>query len=144
MITIRTFRTILLLQATSVIMLIISMIAFRHTLPPEIIAFKHAEALQCFNNTRTYYLSLYGFNLLLGVANIVDFIGLYLLKAFARPLFIILIILSLIGPMFGGISILPKEAYFLESITTTLSGIILALLYWSPIREIFDTHKNTP
>jgi len=140
MITIRTFRIILLLWATSPIGAVVSYILFRHTLPPDLLAYKHSVAVSHVASP-LYPLSL-------GVASvfllvfIVSFIGLYRFSRFARPLFTIWLASAFVSVLFYGPRVETPPVAWFEDASTILGGIVLAVIYWSPLHEHFTKHKT--
>ena len=139
MITIRTFRIVLILLAASGVLSLVCGIGLRHTLPSEILAYKHTVALA--HRGGGGHLNLWRGvgSLLLLLAYFVDIIGLYLLRPFARPLFVVLLALCFLFLMFSGIRIQPRAAAWFDDVSSLLSGVVLSLLYWSPIRDRFIT-----
>jgi hypothetical protein len=144
MITVRTFRAILLLKLASVLLFMVFAIFLRNTLPHDLLTYQYSTYLELRSSGIIFILTIV-FSLIYRIFSLVVFIALYLLRPFARPLFIVLIILSLVSQLISpAIIILPKTAMGIGTISTILDGIILAIIYWSPISEKFNAHKPVP
>ena len=71
-------------------------------------------------------------------------IGLCQFQPHARWLFAALTGFSLVLTLLGGMSTLTAWQNFLGSITTLLDGAVLALAYFSPLKERFHGSANLP
>ncbi len=134
MVTVRKFKNVLLL-------LIVCMIAggfgafFRYSLPPELQDYKHAVVAA---DRATGSLSLLSsVSAILSLAYIVSIIGLYRLRPFARPLFAASVALNFLVLMFFGPRVETRFISTFDDAITLINGVILALLYWSPLRDKF-------
>jgi hypothetical protein len=142
MITIKTFRFIIIAKAFLIIVGIIVSVFHEKSissLPPGIRAYEFSQL----TDHKGLLFDLL-FLLVFYFCIFVDYIGLYLFKPFARSLYVILYIIVAIYTITNSqFIILTHIENTLSSITSLLSGIIISLLYFSPISNYFVKHKKT-
>ena len=141
MITIRKFRFAVALLPTCFIGAIFCHILFRHSLPPELQAYKHNVATDHANGPM--FLWSLGFVIIYLLASTISVLGLYFFRPFARPLFVLCLVTGFVSILFYGPRVENRSVAWFEDVDTLLSGIVLALIYWSPIREHFTKQKPT-
>jgi phosphoglycerol transferase MdoB-like AlkP superfamily enzyme len=84
------------------------------------------------------FLVLTGFGFLMVVALVVSNIGLFFFWRFARPLYLVTTLAPvLLLPAFGP-DVSSGWAAMFDDLGMILSGIIIALIYWSPLRDLFE------
>lgn len=135
MISIRTFRFILLLLTACLFLGGIDLVLSRRTLPPELQTYKHSVAAA---DRAGGSLALEG--ALSGgfiLAYLVAIIGLYRFWPFSRPLFVITIVVGFILSFSFGPRVEARSVASFDDAISVLEGVVIALLYWSPIRERF-------
>jgi len=135
MISVRTFRIILLLLIACMFLGGINVILSRHALPPELQTYEHSVAAADRASGRLALEGVISGGVIL--AYIVAIIGLYRFWSFARPLFVIVIIVGLILTLSFGPRIQTRPEASFDDAVSVLEGVVIALLYWSPIREKF-------
>jgi len=69
--------------------------------------------------------------------NIISYIGMFLLRKVFRALFLILIVVSYPLSSIGGMSVMTGLEVILIDISTFLAGFIIALAYYSDIKNEF-------
>jgi divalent metal cation (Fe/Co/Zn/Cd) transporter len=140
MITTRTFRMILLLLIACTLTSTISVVLSRHTLPPEIQSYKRAVVAEKRKSGNLELRARIDIVVLLAYA--IAIIGLFSLKPFARPLFTVVVVAMIIWSLSFGLRIEARLVAAFSDAGSLLDGIIIALLYWSPIREKFIRPMN--
>ena len=132
----RTFRTILILGWASFVAASAAQLVTRPYLPAqlqEFLASEHRERLA------------EGFSPALGVAVIVlvfsltTQVGMFLLKPWARPCYVAALLLNyLFLFFFGPPMVTTATGYALASLNAALTGFLLALIYFSPFKKLFE------
>ena len=135
MISVRTFRIILLLLTACMVVGGVNVVLSRHALPPELQTYKHSVAEADRASGHLAWLAVIGVGVTL--AYVVAIIGLFRFWPFARPLFAILIVIGFISTLPFGARVQARSVASFDDAITLLEGVVLALLYWSPIREKF-------
>ena len=130
--TIRIFRVIILLYVVSRISGFIACFAVRHSLPPELDAFKYHQL-------HSHSFHILGFlAIMLMIAKIFNLITLYQLRSFARVHFLVLVMLLIAFNLCCRIYIAQPVEILFDELSNILQGVILAILYWSPIAVHFE------
>ena len=136
MISVRTFRVILLLLVACMLFGSVSLVWSRHALPPELESYKQSTVAADRATGHLAWDAAIGSAIIL--AYVVAIIGLFLLRPFARILFALLVGFSFVATFYYGVRIQTRSVATFDDAVTLLNGILLALLYCSPIRERFN------
>jgi hypothetical protein len=113
----------------------IDVILSRHALPPQLQTYKHTLRAADRASGRLAWEGAIAAGVMLAYA--IAIIGLFRFWPFARPLFAVLIVISFISTLWFGPRIQTRSVASFDDAITVLEGVVLALLYWSPIRERF-------
>jgi hypothetical protein len=85
-----------------------------------------------------------GIGIPLVIALLASSIGLFFFRPFARPLYLATTLGSiLIVPLYGGPYVVSGWMQTLDDIGLILSGVILATIYWSPLKELFEKRRES-
>jgi hypothetical protein len=121
------FRLILALYLTFVVLAIIGHVVGAPNLPPPLREFVAAA------DKTTWMVSWFGIAYLIAAS--ISCIGLLLFKNWARLLFVVV---TLVGSMpWDGPTVYPAMEYLFINLEFVLAGVIIALSFWSPVRERF-------
>ena len=82
-----------------------------------------------------------GILVLLLIALFIAWIGLFLFWRPARLIYLVVTVLALAVMPFFGPYVETGLSYTLTEATSIVAGIILALIYWSPLRDLFEKPK---
>ena len=72
------------------------------------------------------------------VATIVSYVGLFEWRPWGRKLFLQVTIAGVILELFSGASVASSLVNFLNDINNTLAGVIIAMLYLTPLSQRFE------
>jgi len=78
------------------------------------------------------------FNLLIVIAYIVNLFMLYKYISFGKPLYLILFCISILLSLMSGVLVMNAFLYTLAWLGSAISGALLVLLYYSPIKTKFE------
>ena len=78
------------------------------------------------------------FNLLIIIAYIVNLFMLYKYISFGKPLYLILFCIGILLSLMSGVLVMNAFLYTLVWLGSAISGAILVLLYYSPIKTKFE------
>jgi hypothetical protein len=124
---IKKFRLILALYLTFVVLAIVGHVVGAPNLPPPLREFVAAA------DKTTWMVSWLGVAYLMMAS--ISCVGLFLFKNWARLLFIVA---TLVGAMpWDGPTVYPAMEYLFINLEFVLAGVIIALSYFSPVRERF-------
>ena len=128
-------RMLIVVELLSALLGIYADIALQATFPPELQAYLLTESQGPFSAGD----AVKGvFFLALVVALIVAWVGLWLLKRWARTLYTTLVVISLVMTLFLGPVVTSAFAAALYSISSLAGGIMLGLLWFSELRGKFE------
>lgn len=102
---------------------------------PEALA--HAQEINDANLTNSSLIFLAIFGLALVASLIASTVGLFLFRAWAPRLAVITTVLSLFIVPILGVNVASGWSWLLTELATTLWGVILSLVYFSPLKENF-------
>jgi hypothetical protein len=111
------------------------------TLPPELRAFLTNENERSFGLSEILQLLAMLLSLTLWVAGS---IGTFLLWRYGRPLYLAAIITGVGITSFVGPSVVAPLASAFDEASQIVSGLVLGLLYFSPLRDRFRLRTKTP
>jgi hypothetical protein len=130
--TVRTFRRLLILSVVLPIVGALVSVATEHRLPSQLREYVAAQSA-----TLPSTVTLVGCLILLG-AWIAAVVGLYRLKPFGRRLFLLTLVVGLtLTPALGPYVDSGWGQLFYQA-TFVLDGLLVALMYWSPLAEQFS------
>ena len=129
--TIKLYRTILLVSFVLGIIAMVVGVASTATLPLELREYRQ-RALQ----NPPMWIVVVG--LLAFVGGIVSLVGLWMLQRWARTLYLTLIIAGVGIVPFAGPYVEGGWSYALYALANLIGGVIVALSYWSPISARFE------
>ena len=131
----RNFRLVIILGWATFAAAVAAQALSRRYLPPQLQDFLAAE--QQAKLVEGYTLVVVAALLIL-VFSLVTQVGLFLLKSWARPCYVVSFALSYLFVLFvGSPTVTSATGYALASLNAALSGFVLALIYFSPFKRLF-------
>lgn len=131
-------RSLRVLIVTDFLLLAVSVvvgIAGEAWLPEQLQAFEQARA-QADMTTNDWVMMVLG--LLLLIAVLVAFVGLLIFWRPARPLYFATLVVAALLTPFDGPYITSGLAQAFGDVSLIVSGIVLAVIYFSPLRALYD------
>jgi hypothetical protein len=81
---------------------------------------------------------------LLRVLVVSSVIGLFFFRRWARPLYLVTTILATLLLPVSGPYVASGWSQMIDELGLIVSGVILALIYWSPLKELFKRPTSLP
>jgi hypothetical protein len=81
---------------------------------------------------------LMAFYIVIAVATVVSWIGLFVFWRPARPLFLVTMVLFLLPTLLGGPHVDDGLSGTLAEIVSIITGVILSLIYFSPLEDFYE------
>jgi hypothetical protein len=135
----RFLRSLIVAEIAVGILYIIVSFFSEASLPAELRAYEEAQSEASL--TRGDFVQL-AVAIPLVIAALLARIGLFFFWRFARPLFLITLIADvLLTPLFG-VSIETGWGQMLDQAAVVVSGVVLALIYFSPLRTLYEKAKE--
>lgn len=135
----RIFRCLVILTITSSIMSIVLYFLERNSLPIEVKEYLLKQDAQM--PSRDHVLLL-GVSILGVLLFVTSFIGLYVFWPPARFIYTIFILIGLFIPLYCGLAIEPRGVAFWGAASEILDGIVLGMIFTSPVNELFTKSKS--
>ncbi len=129
-------RTLIIVELVSALLGIYADIALRSAFPPELQVYLFTQSQGPFGAGEALELVVL---VVFIVALVVAWVGLWLLKRWARTLYATLVVISLVLTLFLGPVVTSALAAALYSISSLAAGVMLGLLWFSELRGKFET-----
>ena len=113
---------------------VLSFIAF-FFISPEI---THLEEDLNSNFSDTYIMGIGVIAIIYIIAYLINLFLLYKFKSIGKPMYLVLFIVGALLILSMGISVSEPFIYLIDGLASAVSGAILVLLYFSPIKKEFD------
>ena len=113
---------------------VLSFIAF-FFISPEI---THLEEDLNSNFSDTYFMGIGVIAIIYIIAYLINLFLLYKFKSIGKPMYLILFIIGAVLILSMGISVTEPFGYLIDGLASAVSGAILVLLYFSPIKKEFE------
>lgn len=131
-------RSLRILIVVDLILIVISgivSIVGEAWLPEQLQAFEQARA-EADATTSDWVLMIVGVPLVIAV--LMSFIGLLVFWHPARPLYFATLVAAALLTPFGGSYVTPGWAQAIDGVSSIVSGVLLAVIYFSPLRELYN------
>ncbi len=139
MMTVKQFRLFLTLSWVLLVATIIMFIWTEQYLPPPLQEYLNQQLEDQAGIMESFLLMTIA--VILGLAIIISYVGLYFWKNWARPLFLISLVAGyLLSPLDTAPVVMPAWSYYLGDLATLFTGMVLAIIYYNEnIRQHFTT-----
>jgi hypothetical protein len=136
------FRALLLIYAVLIFGEILSDPATRDSLPEALRKFQEEDWRHDMNDEKADLLAMVS----IGALSLMAFsiVGLFALWRRARTLFTAYLLFVAISVVLSGPTVQSELTSVLSFMDTIISGLILGMIYFSPLREYFDKREDEP
>ena len=136
------FRTLLLIYAVLIFGEILSDPATRDSLPEALRKFQEEDWKHDLSDEKADLLAMVS----IGALSLMAFsiVGLFALWRRARTLFTAYLLFVAISVVLSGPTVQSELTSVLSFMDTIISGLILGMIYFSPLREYFDKKEDDP
>ena len=90
------------------------------------------------NFSDTYFMGIGVIAIIYIIAYLINLFLLYKFKSIGKPMYLILFIIGAVLILSMGISVTEPFGYLIDGLASAVSGAILVLLYFSPIKKEFE------
>jgi di/tricarboxylate transporter len=136
------FRALLLIYAALIFGELASDPATRDTLPEPLQKFQEQDWKRGLSDERAELLFVVSYTGLLFMA--VSMVGLFVLWRRARVLFTLYLLSIAVSVVLSGPIVQSELTSVLSFMDTIIAGLILGMIYFSPLREYFDKRDDDP